>query len=333
LQPCEVGLLHIPLIARTPTLPGKGNAVGITIEPTSPYPYNLTRPPDGGRLPTQLALSAIRLQILRDIGFMATKVKPGLLAAGFDLMPGDPDAFRDDAVLPRYETLWTTHELPQEQARYAALAEKAEVIAKGFNRKTVLEPLIALSEQRFALAGLALHPGEALFIGKLLAYVMEDGLDLEEGLSRKEGRWFTTLATSNQNAAVEIPVLLERLYNAIVYDAVRVGLQMVSRALRQDPSDLERLTVYADEIAAALEGRTPINLGLAYLPLVLAGIMLNGQIGQAHENPWTSLAQIKEATQFRMQQAGSEYGTVFRMLDVILQEAERFLIRKNAPRS
>jgi hypothetical protein len=163
--------------------------------------------------------------------------------------------------------------------------------------------------------------------------VMEDGLDLEDGLARKEGRWFTTLATSNQGAEVEIPVLLERLYTAIVYDAARVGLQMVSRALRQDPSDSERLMIYADEITTALEGRKSINLGLVYLPLVLAGILLNGQIGQADENPWTSLAQIKEAAQFRVQQVGSEYGTVFRMLDIILQEAERYLIRKNAPRS
>src|SRR5258706_4687437 len=183
LQPGEVGMLHIPLIARTPTLPGKGNAVGITIEPTSPYPYNLMRPPDGGRMPTQLALSAIRLQILRDIGFTATKVKPGLLAAGFDLLPGDPDAFRDDAVLPRYETLWTTHELPQEQAHYAALAEKAEQVAKKVNRTTVLEPLIAISERRFALAGFGLHPGEALVFRQLPAYMMENGLYLEERLA------------------------------------------------------------------------------------------------------------------------------------------------------
>ena len=127
-----------------------------------------------------LSMSAVRLDILRGVGFTAMTRQPGFLVAAFDVLPGQTDMFLQ--LIPTApETLWSVKELAQEQAKYTALAEQAARIARTLTRKTVLAPLIAITERRFGQAGMPLHPGKSLHIGKTLTYVMEDGLDLEEG--------------------------------------------------------------------------------------------------------------------------------------------------------
>ena len=220
LGPGETSLLHAPVTVRSPSLPGRGRVVGVRVSATAPQVYSLVRPPDGGRTATMLSMSAVRLDILRGIGFTAATRQPGFLVSAFDVLPGQTDIFLQVDLQPRLETLWSVKELAQEQAKYAALAAQAAHIARTLNRKTVLAPLIAITEQRFGQAGIPLHPGESLHMGKMLTYVMEDGLDLEEGLSRNAGRWFTRLAATDPAMAADVPRLLEF---AVHGDCLRCG--------------------------------------------------------------------------------------------------------------
>src|SRR5437764_479106 len=118
---------------------------------------------------------------------------PSTLTGMFSIIPGHVDTIPPLDV--RYETLWSAKEYPNEQAKYAQLAAVAERFAGTLTRTQVYQPLISITEQRFARVGLPLHPGESLFATKLLTYIMEDGLDLEEGFELKQGRWFNRLAS------------------------------------------------------------------------------------------------------------------------------------------
>src|SRR5579859_2104593 len=333
LQGAETGLLHIPIVPHLPTQPSQDNTLNVQVEVRGPAKgYRLVRHIHGGRAATALNMSPFRLNILREVGFVALSPAPGNLAARFSIIPGAVEKIPSAEI--RYETLWTAKELPSEQMRYAAMAGQAERYAATISRAKVMEPLNIVTELRFAQAGLPLHPGESLYIAKALTYAMEDGLDLEPGFKLTEGRWFHRLVSIvNDEYIVEDPDhLVTFLYTAVVFDAVRLGLHMVEQAAHQNFGDATEHVTYADEVVAALERQTPVDLAHAYLPLVLAGVILNARIKAPKENLWESIAMLREAWTGRQRLADSGFEVVSKMLNDLIYEAEMFLTRTRVPK-
>ncbi len=333
LQGGETGLLHIPIVPHLPTQPSQDNILNVQVQVRGPAKgYRLVRHIHGGRAATALNMSPFRLNILREVGFVALSTAPGTLSARFAIIPGAVEKVPAGDI--RYEVLWTAKELPSEQMRYTAMAAQAERFAATISRALVMEPLYRVTEQRFAQAGLPLHPGEALYISKTLTYAMEDGLDLEPGFKLTEGRWFHRLVSVvNDQYIIEDPDhLVTFLYTAVLFDAVRLGLHMVEQAAKQNFGDANEHVVYADEVVAALERQTPIDLAHAYLPLVLSGVILNARIKGTKENLWRSLAMEREAWHGRQRLADSSFEVISQMLDGLLYEAELFLTRTRVPR-
>jgi len=106
--------------------------------------------------------------------------------------------------------------------------------------------------------------------------------------------------------------LLNLLYNDVVYDAVMLGFSMVDHDAKIDfGSEAERAD-HASKIVAALGRRIPMGLEHVYVPLILAGTILAPRLTIANENPWHSLASLKEARDGR----NSLAGTCFRRFSI-----------------
>ncbi len=332
LQPAETGILHIPIVPHLPTQPGTDNLLGVKFEVRAPKDAKPVRSLQGGRAAAALNMSPVRLNILREVGFNAVMREPGFLIAKFNIIPGQVEAAPTPA--PRYESLWTTTELGKEQAKYKAQAEQAQKIANTLTRTRVLRPLIETTQKRFAQTNLPLYPGECLFIAKLMTYVMEEGLELEAGFSLAEARWFNRLTAivGDQALLNDDDQLVETLYPGVIHDAVRLGLNMVERSARQTFGTPQEHVAYADQVLSALEGGIPVDLEHVYLPLVLAGLMLNAQVKSSRENLWESLAQIREAWQARTAQITGESAVVAELFNRFITEAEQFLIKSRIPR-
>src|SRR5450432_3524308 len=334
LQGGETGLLHMPIVPHLPTVASQNNILGVTVKMRPARGYRVVRHVHGGRTATALNMSPFRLNILREVAFTArTREKdPNTLLGSFNVISGQVENVPPGEV--HYETLWTVKELPSEAARYAQMAIKAERFASTLSRTQVAEPLRAITEQRFAQAGLPLHPGEVAFITKTLIYVMEDGLDLEDGFSLSDGRWFNRLTgvVTDQYIVEDPDRLVGFLFTAVVHDAVMLGLHIVERNTHQKFGDDNEHEAYADEVVSALERQIPIDLGHVYLPLALAGVLLNAQIKLPHEELWTSIEQIREAWRGRQRLADSTFEPVTKMLDSFLYEAEQFLYRSRVPK-
>jgi hypothetical protein len=332
MQPGETGLVHVPVVPHPPTQASQGNVMSARFQVKTPRGYKMIRQADGGRAPTALNMSPFRLGILREVAFGVNVQEPGVLTAPFDVIPGHVDMIPPAEA--RYETLWSSKELQNEQLKYNAFAAEAERFAGMISRTLVMEPLIKISEQRFAQAGMPIHPGEALFIAKAITYVMEDGLDLEDGFSLKTGRWFNRLISivSDKYMTDDEDRLVSFLYTAAVHDAVRVGLGIVERAARKKFGTPEEHSQYADEVVSVLEGNKGIDMGHAYLPLILGGILLNQQIKGLKENLWTSLAQVREAWRGRLRLMDSTFEPIAQMMDQFVHEQEQQLYRARVPR-
>jgi hypothetical protein len=332
MQPGETGMLHMPVVPHLPTQPSQNNKMLVRVRVKAPGRYKYVRQPLGGRAASALNMSPFRLNILREVSFIATAADPDVLSAPFDIIPGLMENIPVSA--PRYESIWTTKELPNEEATYKNNFALAEKFAAAISRSVVMEPLIEITEKRFVQIGMPLHPAEALFMSKALTYTMEDGIDLEPGFKLETSRWFQRLVSIMQDQYIlqDSQQLVSFLYTAVLHDAVRLCLPIIERAGKQKFGTSEEHAEYADEVVMALEGRQPVDLGHIYLPLVLNGILLNQGVKLPKESLWTNIEQMREAWRGRVRLAGSAFDPVAKMLDNFLYEAEQTLIRSRVPR-
>src|SRR5258707_4380031 len=146
LQGGETGLLHIPIVPHLPTQPSQDNVLSVQVEAHGPTKgYSVVRHVHGGRAATALNMSPFRLNILREVGFVALSTAPGSLSARFAIIPGVVEKIPTGDI--RYETLWTAKELPSEQVRYAGMAAQAERLAATISRAKAMDPLYIVTEQ------------------------------------------------------------------------------------------------------------------------------------------------------------------------------------------
>lgn len=332
MNPGETGLLHLPIGALPPTQPSEGTLIGVRVETKVPRGASPVRPSEGGRSASYLSMSPFRLTILRQAGFTAQE-ENGYLVRLVDILAGQINAPPPN-LAHRYETLWSVRELPQEQAKHAQLSEKAEKYAASISHTQTLIPLIKLTEKRFSEAGMPLHPGESIFIAKILAYAMEDGMEAQEVCPVHQAAWFQELI-----AVIEDDTLLKnyealtgRLYMALIRDAVRLGLVMVEKATGESLGSADDHRVYALEVARVLETKVGIDLSHVYLPLLLAGIIVNYDVKTSGENLWGNITQQREAWRGRVRLVGSEFEWISGVLSNLLYEAEQLLIQNGIPK-
>jgi hypothetical protein len=330
----DCGLLHIPLIPQLPTPPGEHYRVGVHITLEKPDIFHQVRSLGSGSPPNLLSISPVRLSVLREIEFKAQTSSEAQLCATFNLLPGHLPP-RAEVPVTRYEALWTVRDLQHEQEQMKAVAAEALRFAKSLDRGLIFGPLFTRTKDIFGDAGIPLHPGETMFITKALTYVMEDGLELEQGFSLAEGYWFRRLCglMIREPDVIKNPDrLLNLLYTAVVQDAVMLGFSMVGHDTRVDFGDLDERTAYMSKVTAALEGRVPLALEYLYVPLILAGVILNARMIVARENPWHSLEALVEARNGRIRLAGLGLREVFDILDGLIERSERLLWEMRVPK-
>jgi hypothetical protein len=327
LPPGECGLFHLPVTPELPTPPGTGYRVRVQIETNPPAGARQIRPSSGGPQPSLLAISPFRLAVLREIPFGGPAAGEDTLVAAFDVLAGRFPPQPDDPA-PHYEPLWTTGDLQQEQARARAVSVEALSFARRLDRGAVEWGLRERTRLAFGGAGMPLHPGETLYVAKILAYVMADGLDLEPGFSLAGSHWFGRLCwllANNPSVLDDTGELLRLVYTAAVQDAVMLGFHMVAHGAQADFGDQGEQAAYTDKVVAALEGRAPLALEHVYVPLVMAGMMVAPHVTVPGENPWHSLAQLEEARDGRIDLAGAAFGEVFDILNYLIDKTKTAL--------
>jgi hypothetical protein len=330
----ETGLLHLPAIPQLPTQPGKDFPVLVHVALQKPDRYTQIRAESGGRPPSVLSISPFRITVLRDIQFTAQTFDPQQLGVTFDVLSGHLPP-REDNLQPRYEALWTLHDLEQEQAKLQEVTGDARRFANSLARTTVYNPLYTRTKDVFTEAGMPLQPGEITFITKLLTYVLEDGLELEQGFSLETGYWFQRLCglmIKTPEITQDLDQTLKLVYNGIIQDAVMLGCNMLTHDMKLDFGDKREQTSYANKVVAGLESRQTLSLEHVYVPLIMAGLLLAARVTMPGQNPWRSVTALKEARNARIKQADGGMREVFDILDMLIEKTERMLWEMRIPR-
>jgi hypothetical protein len=331
LRPGEVGVFRMPIIARPPTRPAKDFPVRVAIR----YRTNATqavRPPGGGAPPSVLSVSPFKLQVLRDVDFVAHKWNEStdILTVNFDLaakhMPGTPEMPK-----PHYETLWAQEEWEKEvrlaRSRYDDALEIAKPGATGGLYISMLDAV----EERFAARGMPLHPGEAMAIAKMMTYTVEDAPGREPDVVLEETRWFRSLCQvlAHNPSLLELDradILSKYVFESVLHDSIGVAFGILEGRVEENLGDRVERRNYARRIMKWFAGAGEGDLAYVYLPLVLGGLSIARLVRSSYaENPWDIADELSEAYNGRVRLVTGEASTIFDMLINLLARYQRVL--------
>ena len=334
MSPGEVGLMRIPLTAHPPTSAGKGYPVQVAVRFKVPDDANRVRPPDGGPPPSVLSISPFRLQVMKEIEFV-TKTSgksQDVVTVAFDLAAKRLPSPDSATLEPKYETLWASEEMKEEEKLARARVVEARKIALGLGHATSYWELLTQIENRFAERNMALHPGEAKAIAKMMAYTVDEAPELETQIPVDETQWFRTLCQvlAHDDDLHELPraeLLAEYVFDAILFDAIGMGFHVLQPKVKEKLGNSEERLNYANRMLTWFAGYGEPDLTYVYLPLVLGGVVISRLVTlDVRENPWVLVDELSEAMQGRVRLAGSEESTiVFKMLTELLEEQTRII--------
>jgi hypothetical protein len=339
LEPGEVLALRLPVAPVPPTQPGNSLPLAVTFQTKPPRNFRYLRAATGGAPPSELGVSPFKLLVLRDVHFAAAPVGAAreTVRLAFDLngraLPAGPAGLK-----PVVERLWTKAQYPAERDAVADRVDEARVLATTFTTQAILEPLFDTITDSFAGRGLPLHPGEALAIAKMLAYVVDASSAVDESAVPLDSlRWFQSLcqllAADPQSAAWTPGALVTGpLFEAVLYDAVVQGFAIIRTRVKTTIGDKNERVPYANKLLGWFTGQSEPDQAYVYLPLVLAGVAVNALITLPGENPWELVDAVEEAARGRVRLASRNVKEVFDLLDKLIARASDDLRRERIQR-
>jgi hypothetical protein len=335
LGPGEVGLMQIPIIAQPPTPPSAGYPLILELKTKAAERFKVIRSPGAGRPPSALSLSPVRLEVLREVDFCGQGAG-NQLRCRFNIIPGNVQVGLSNPT-PRYEALWTVEDFGLERARIDESMALAEQATYEFVRGNIFHLIEEATTERFARAGLPLYPGESHFIAKTITYIYEDAARYEQDFDLHDARWFEwfcSLVVRDETALEADPGQLAagELYFGAVYDAVCVGLPMVQLGTGRQFGSEDEHHAYAEKVVQALQSTGKMELGYAYLPLVMAGVQLHMRVQLRYEDMWESIDHLEESVARRASSGGEKTDLILGTLGEILENTKDLLHRSRISR-
>lgn len=241
------------------------------------------------------------------------------LLTRFAIMPAGTGTLLLDTKA-RYVTLWTESDRGSADRLVSDAKSHLGPLLHSLNRRSVYFPLLKALQPRFEAAGYRLWAGEAVLIAKLMALVVEMGIPKPiPGESQKDmPRWVTRLARMSlkeadtlRNTPVEQLVTGHLLYE-LVYDAAIYGFKILRVVLDEPLVAADKTSDYARQLATALtDHQESIDLYMAYVPLVLAGLAISQRIQMPGEDLQETVLLFRRAFERRSSEETNGNAAVF----------------------
>jgi hypothetical protein len=335
LRPGEVGCANMPIMTTHQTAPGNTYKLQLEIQ-VEPKQRGGThvRDANGGTLLKFEELSEQRQQdikAMRGLNYSTTPVSKAAgnkvnLVATFEVLPPEVSALPQD-LKPAYITLWTATDYADEAALAAKVQPLTSVLLPKLNRSNVFFPLLKATQAHFERAQFRLWAGEAVSIAKVMTFVLESGIPNTEGDAKPVyPRWFVRLCrllNQNPQAATNIDQLVaESLYPDLAYDAAMLGFAMLVTVTKEKFGSNQEMVAYGNQLAASLTGKgEPLDLTHVYLPLVLAGLIVNTRVTLPQEQTRETTSLIASAREKRASEEDTSNKFVFTIADDLIQRA------------
>lgn len=206
-------------------------------------------------------------------------------------------------------------------------------------------PLLTMTEKRFRDAGYPLQPAEAVLIAKLLTLILEyaapketahgyiaaGGYGIQPLIDRDPltldapptlPRWCSSLLVLMERdpRVIQHPVsvVVNGLYNELLYDAVVHGFDLVAQATGEDLGTPDEVHGYAAGLVSALKVTDQIDFSRAYLPLVIAGVLISDKLPVSKESPAELLSMIAVALEKRRPEISDDIQPIYEIASELI---------------
>jgi hypothetical protein len=357
MQPCEVGVLKLPLLTQPGTAPGLYRlSMQVTAKATGKA--SRIRQPDGGG---EFYMGGMHrhiqqmIEALRGLHFTGGQAaKRGLFGSAAPLLethvtlqPGGLGKILDRQG--DYQSLWLRRDLKEdprvllERHREALTAH----VLPSLDRTRLLEPLTKRTQAVFTQAGYELKPIEASLIARVMVRVLEyactgqlsygrkftprpeyevASLLEKPGAPRPSLHWLDdmlALLEDDERAARFVSRFIpEKCYDGLLRDAFFYSLGEVEQALGLNFGDREELEKIAEEWMAKVD-LASMTFADVYLPLVLAGAAIFDEVLLPDENVKELLEQLENLREERAEEHTEANAALFDMLRDIHDKALR----------
>ena len=357
MQPCEVGVLRLPLLTQPGTAPGLYRlSMQVTAKPTGKA-ARIRQPEGGGEfyMGGMNRQAQQKIEALRGLRYsIGQAAKRGLfgstapvLETHVTLQPGGLGKILDRQG--DYQSLWLRRDLKEDPRALLERHREALMthVLPSLDRTRLLEPLTKRTQAVFRQAGFELKPIEASLIARVMVRVLEyacigqlsygrkfiprpeyDVASLLEkpasATSRPNLHWLDDLLAlleDDERAARFISRFIpEKCYDGLLRDAFYYALGEVEEALGLNFGDREELEKIAEEWMAKLD-LASMTFADVYLPLVLAGAALFDEVLLPDENVKELMGQLEGLREERADERTPANAALFDMLRDIHDKA------------
>jgi hypothetical protein len=230
------------------------------------------------------------------LGFVARTQPEQELAVRVE---GKPQPGPAPDLTPTFLSHWTVADLPTQGKARTYVNDQRLYLLPSLTRPALYLAFLEESQERYRDAGLPLHVGESIFLAKILTGTAEYFL--------KRSDWQDALLVPaytlayGHNLPVNDPVLL--VARADYARMTRLAMSLSFGLLRQhaghDVWSMEEQLALAELVADRVERGGMLPAEFLYLPLLLGGLLVAGQVQMPGEKLGQSLGLLAKARQQR----------------------------------
>ncbi len=217
-----------------------------------------------------------------------------------------------------YQTIWTPEAMGFLKQALHEIQLRDARLKDDLTPEALYAALYSETTFRFADAGLPLRIGEAITLAKILTYSCQFFLSQP---SRRRGLlvpiWERAL-DAGIDTSNALQVIRNAGYGHILKLSIAISFGLVAQAIGRQPWSLEERQGVTEHIVENIEIGENTDVDFLYLPLLMGGTLISGQLVLDGENAKESLALMRKAREARqdlffdedMAEANKIYGQI-----------------------
>ena len=315
LAPGEVSELKIPI--QPVDVPVGDYSFRLNLRGKAEGRVRQLRPPKSrGRMPKTSIRDFVGLELASSIGIGYSSRTEKRPTVKLHVREGTEPIESD--LSPALAELWKAEDLDLQVRATKEFGDRRLHIVSPLTQPVLFAAMLNESQQRFADLGIQLTLGESIFLSKILTRTIELFLSdeaLQDGLFVPT---FQRLLASNVPFDNATWLLMKFGYEHIVNLAVALSFGLLENHRKERIWPLEEQRAARNFIVGQLKARDSLPIDLLYVPLILGGVLVAGQVVLEGEDLQDSLAAIKKSRDIRLSELSQGDEQAMRILDELL---------------
>jgi hypothetical protein len=303
LEPAEVGEVRIPIAADPAIEPGEYRlpvTMGAKLETRGHYLRGQESQGHLGDTPLSFT-TGMHLSATLGLGFVTHTQPEQELVLG---IAGAPRPGPEPDLTPTYLSHWTVEDMNLQARALRYINDRRLYLLPNITRQALYMAFLEESQERLHEAGLPLHMGEALFLAKILTYTFEyffKRTDWQDAVLVP-----AYMLAFRYDLPTDDPVLLvcRADYARMTRLAISLSFGLLRLRTRRDLWIREEQLAVAELVSERVERGGLLPAEFLYLPLLLGGVLVSGEVQMPGEKPAQSLALLGQAFRKRATDLG-----------------------------